>query len=123
GLAAICLLVLYFRFSIVERTSARAFSILDLSTPGQSIPFDLETAASARAFTSEEVVASVRRTQSVPLTKIARANEGIGANLRKLGAATALELLLLRAEKSLLVLIPLGVLISFLSLPFSTAAS
>src|SRR6185312_4522777 len=31
GLAAICLLVLYFWLSIVERTSARAFSILDLS--------------------------------------------------------------------------------------------
>jgi len=123
ALAAICLLVLYFRFSIVERTSTRAFSVLDLSTPGQSIHFDPETDVSARAFTSEQVVASVRRTQSVPLSKVARANKGIAANLRKLGAATALELLLLRAEKSLLVLIPLGVLISFLSLPFSTGAS
>src|SRR6185369_5597600 len=71
GLAAICLLVLYFRFSMVERTSARAFSVLDLSTPGQSIHFDPETAASARAFTSEQVVASGRRTQSVPLPKVA----------------------------------------------------
>jgi ABC-2 type transport system permease protein len=123
GLAAVCLLVLYVRFSIVERTSKRAFSILDLSSPTESIQFDPETVASARAFTSEQVVSPVKGTASVPLPKVATANEGLGANLRKLGAATALELFLLRAEKSLLVLIPLGVLISFLSLPFSTGAS
>ncbi|MGZ5437009.1 MAG: hypothetical protein ACXWID_08575 [Pyrinomonadaceae bacterium] len=123
ALAAVCLLVIYFRFSIVERTSSRAFSVLNLSTPSESIQFDPETAASARAFTSEQAVSSVKGTASVPLPKVATANEGLGANLRKLRAATALELLLLRAEKSLLVLIPLGVLISFLSLPFSTGAS
>ncbi len=122
-LAAICLLILYFRFSIVERTSNRAFSVLDLATPAETIHLDPETAANAHTFASEPVVSAVHRMQNIPLPKVARANEGIVANLRKLGAATALELLLLRAEKSLLVLIPLGVLISFLSLPFSTGAA
>ncbi|HEY5837847.1 MAG TPA: ABC transporter permease [Pyrinomonadaceae bacterium] len=123
GLAAVCLLVLYFRFSIVERTSKRAFSVFNLAMPTESIQFDRETAASARVFTSEQIVSSLKGTQSVLLPKVATANQGLGANLRKLGAATTLELFLLRAEKSLLVLIPLGVLISFLSLPFSTGAS
>ena len=123
GLAAVFLLVLYLRFSIVERTSKRAFSVLDLSPPKESIQFDPETAASARAFPSEQAVSSVKGTQSVPLPKVATANEGGGANLRKLWAATALELRLLRAERSLLALIPLAVLLSFLSLPFSTGAS
>jgi len=50
-------------------------------------------------------------------------NEGLKANLRKLFAATALELRLLRSERSLVVLIPLAVLLSFLSLPFSAGFS
>jgi ABC-2 type transport system permease protein len=123
GLAAVCLLVLYFRFSIVERTSKRAFSVLNLATPTESIQIDPEVGASTSAFTSEQVLSSLKGTQSVPLPKIAVANQGLGANVRKLRAVTAVELLLLRAERSLLVLIPLGVLVSFMSLPFSTGAS
>jgi hypothetical protein len=123
GVAAVCLLVLYFRFSIVERTSKGAFSVLNLATPTERIQVDLETSPRASVFTSERAVSSLKVGQSVPLPKVATTNQGLGANLRKLRAATALELLLLRAEKSLLVLIPLGLLISFLSLPFSTGAS
>ena len=63
------------------------------------------------------------RPHSVPLPAVARANEGFKANLRKLVAATALELRLLRTEKSLVVIIPLAILLSFLSLPFSAGVS
>ena len=63
------------------------------------------------------------RPHSVPLPEVARANEGFKANLRKLVAATALELRLLRTERSLVVIIPLAMLLSFLSLPFSAGVS
>ena len=122
--AAVCLLVLYFRFSKIERAAERrAFSVLDLSTPAEIIQLDPETAVVTRAFTSERFDSTVKSTASVPLPRVTTANDGVGANLRKLTGATALELQLLGSEKSLLVLVPLAVLLSFLSLPFSTGAS
>jgi ABC-type transport system involved in multi-copper enzyme maturation permease subunit len=124
GLAVVCLIVLYFRFSIVERTSRRnAFSVIVLSTPAESIQLDSETGAIAHPLTAERFDPSVKGPAGVPLPRIATTNEGVGAHLRKLAAATVVEWRLLRAEKSLLVLLPLSALISFLSLPFSVATS
>ena len=123
--AAVCLLVLCFRFSLAEQTSKRvAFSsVLSLATPSRFIQLDPEPAAAEQTFTPERFVSPVRGTATVTLPKVATANKGLGATLRKLAAAIVVELRLLRGEKSLLVLVPLGVLMSFLSLPFSTAAA
>jgi ABC-type transport system involved in multi-copper enzyme maturation permease subunit len=57
--------------------------------------------------------------RSFPLHAVSVVNKGVRANLRKLLAATTVELTLLRHERSLIVLLPLSILISFLSLPFS----
>lgn len=124
-LAAVCLTILYFRFSIAERTEKEApSSLLNLSPAVDRIHYDSETFDTTLSNQSETFDSQAKvRLASVPLPEVARTNEGLKANLRKLVAATALELRLLRAEKSLVVIIPLAVLLSFLSLPFSAGIS
>jgi ABC-type transport system involved in multi-copper enzyme maturation permease subunit len=124
-IATVCLIILYTRFAIGERPrNLEKFSVLNLSTAAERLYYDPETLQAARSdqFIKHDVQAGVKP-DSVPLPLVARANEGLKANLRKLVAATALELCLLRSERSLVVLIPLAVLLSFLSLPFSVAIS
>ena len=123
--AAACLTILYFRFAITEPDrNAEKFSVLNLSTATERLYYDPETFQAARSDRFERPDFEVGvRPDSVPLPAVARANEGFEANLRKLVAATGLELRLLRTERSLFVIIPLAILLSFLSLPFSAGVS
>jgi ABC-type transport system involved in multi-copper enzyme maturation permease subunit len=122
--AAVCLAFLYFRFSISERTRNQgSFSLLELSTAAERIHYDSETFESAPVehFAKHDARRKVALADALP--EVARTNEGLRANWRKLWAATSLELRLLRMEKSLVVIIPLALLVSFLSLPFSAGVS
>ena len=123
--AAVCLTVLYFRFSIAERTGSQGpFSLLQVSTEVDRIHYDLPTIEAAPVVHFEK--RDIRKKAGLVdfrLREVARANEGIQANLRKLLAATSLELRLLRMEKSLVVIIPPGRAGFFLSLPFSAGVS
>jgi len=125
GLAAACLALLYSRFSIAERTDHKGpFSVLDLSPAVDRIHYDSETFTATHGSQFERFDSPTRAGGAgVPLPEVATASEGIGANLRKFVAATGLELSLLRKERSLVVIIPLAVLLSFLSLPFSAGVS
>lgn len=123
--ATACLTILYFRFAITKPDSnAGKFSVLKLSTASERLYYDPETfqAALSDQF-KERDFESVQRSHSVPLPEVTRTNQGFKANLRKLAAATVLDLRLLRSESSLIVFIPLAVLLSFLSLPFSAGVS
>src|SRR6267142_1205049 len=123
--AVACLAILYFRFAITEpNRNAEKFSVLNLSTASERLYYDPETFEAARngLFDRPDFEVGVRP-DSVPLPAVTRANEGFEANRRKLVAVTGLELRLLRTEKSLVVIIPLAILLSFLSLPFSAAVS
>ena len=123
--SAVCLSILYFRFATTQPDrNAERLSVLNLSTAAERLYFDPETFQAARGdqLAKHDFEVGVKP-DSVPLPLVVRANEGVKANLRKLGAATALELRLLRSERSLVVLIPLAMLLSFLSLPFSTSVS
>jgi ABC-type transport system involved in multi-copper enzyme maturation permease subunit len=118
--AVASLTLLYFRFVITEPDRrAEKFSVLNLSTVTENLYYDPETiqAALGDEFKKVDFKDGVKRaTVSVP--QVGLRNEGSQANLRKLIAATTLELRLLRSETSLVVFIPLAVLLSFLSLPF-----
>jgi hypothetical protein len=52
------------------------------------------------------------------LPEVATVNEGVGANLSKLRAALGVEFRLLRAERSLVVIMPLAIFLSVLELAF-----
>jgi ABC-2 type transport system permease protein len=123
GLAAVCLTFLYFRFAITERNkNAEKFSVLNLSTAAERLYYDPETLEAASGFETSHFEIGVKP-ERIALPEVGRSNQGIKANLRKLGTATALELRLLRSERSLVVLIPLALLLSFLSLPFAVGVS
>jgi ABC-2 type transport system permease protein len=109
-MTAVCLTIVYFRFAIVERPQQSSFSALNLSTAAEGVyyPDRLEP-----AFREEPA-----KRDSVALPEVTRLTEGIGANLKKLFAAVSSELLLLRSERSVVVIMPLAVLISTLEVAF-----
>ncbi|HVQ39044.1 MAG TPA: hypothetical protein VMS31_16015, partial [Pyrinomonadaceae bacterium] len=124
-IGAVCLTVLYLRFSIADREANHGhFSLLDLSTKVDRIQNDPETLGAVTAELSQPSELGRHSGNSgMHLPEVVRTNEGLRANLRKLAAATTLELSLLRGERSLIVIIPLAVLLAFLSLPFSAKVS
>ncbi|MGI9066792.1 MAG: ABC transporter permease [Pyrinomonadaceae bacterium] len=123
--AAVCLTILYFRFSIAQRTEKEApSSLLSLSPAVDRIQYDPETFEAELGDQLGEFDSRAKvGIAGIPLPEVTKANEGIRANLRKLVAATGLEARLLRAERSLVVIIPLAILLSFLSPPFSAGVS
>lgn len=121
AVAAVLLMILCLRFAITtaDRNSEN-FSVLNISTANERIHYDRETIIAARnkAHQGHDLEARLRPDR-VQLPEVARANEGLNADLRKLFAATVIEIQLLRSERSLVVLMPLALLLSFLALPFS----
>ena len=116
-LAGLCLAILYVRFTITERSgNAEKLSTLNLSTatervyyPDSSTHFDEfeKPDPTSRAFLPHVV-----------LPDAATVNEGIRANVNKLIAALSVEFRLLRAERSLVVVMPLAIFLSILEVAF-----
>lgn len=117
--AAISLTILYVRFSMAERPGkVEKFSVLNLSTAAEGVYYPESSPATgldefekpdhkARAFLPHGT-----------LPEIARVNEGFRANVNKLIAALGVEFRLLRAERSLVVIMPLAIFLSILEVAF-----
>lgn len=118
--AAICLTILYSRFTIAGRPgNPERFSFLSLSTAAERIYDDSEGGLATRGDQLEAPASPEQeRLRFIPLPGVARANEGIRANINQLIAALGVELRLLRAERSLVVLTPLVIFFSTLELAF-----
>jgi ABC-type transport system involved in multi-copper enzyme maturation permease subunit len=116
-IAAIFLSILYVRFSFAERSASREqFSTLRLSTAAEQVFPDAEHARSPGV---ENLTArDVARESTIEMPSVSRANDGIRAGLQKLIAMLESELRLLRAERSLVVIIPLAVFLSILEVAF-----
>jgi len=113
--AAVCLAILYFRFSITKRSrNVEAFSLLGLSTAAERVYYDSDS-FKATAVAPYELIESHEK---VILPSVKRVSEGFSANLKKLIAASRVEFRLLRAERSLIVLVPLVIFLSTLDLAF-----
>jgi ABC-2 type transport system permease protein len=122
--AAICLTILYSRFTIAERPgSVEKFSTLNLSTAAERVYYDLDSFQETRGHqfdkhdSPESAVLRV-----IPLPEVARANEGIHANLNKLIAALGVEFRLLLSERSLFAIMPLAIVLSTLDVAFWSVA-
>lgn len=128
-IAAICLTILYARFAIAERPgNQEKFSVLNLSTAAEEVYCDLESfKETSRSLLSSVSAASPETLNNivlnVPLPVVNRANTGIQVHFNKLIAALRIEFRLLRTERGLVVIMPLAVLLSFLTLPFQAAFS
>ena len=127
--AVICLAILYIRFTIDERPGKPdEFSTLSLSRGPEDVYYDSESfnEATGELFpqsTSAFTNALKAEVASVSLPAINKTNAGIYDHLNKLIAAVSIEFRLLRIERSLAIVLPLAMLLSFLSLPFEAALS
>lgn len=119
--SAVCLTILYFRFAITERPEKKVekFSTLNLWTEAEKVNYDSEISQP----TSHEQIEGREPKERVMLSgillpEVTRANEGFSASFKKLVAALGVEFRLLRAERSLVVLVPVAIFISTLELAF-----
>src|SRR5215217_3278316 len=121
-LATLCLAILYVRFTITEQSGNVAkLSTLNLSTAAESVYYP-ETSPATRLDESKKrhytAGAFLPAMPNRALPEVARANEGIRANVNKLIAALGVEFRLLRAERSLIVITPLAIFLPTLELAF-----
>ncbi len=113
--AAVCLTILYLRFTVAERPGrSEKFSVLNLSTGADRVYYSSESFRAARIDLFDKPEAHER----VMLPSVATANEGFRTTVNKLIAALGIEFQLLRAERSLIVLAPLAIFFSILELAF-----
>ncbi|MGI9166594.1 MAG: ABC transporter permease [Pyrinomonadaceae bacterium] len=119
-ISAVCLSILYLRFTIAERPgNVEKFSLLNLSTAAEGVYFDSESLLAPRGDQLEKPHSSEKQILRIlPLPEVARATEGIRANVNKLIAALGVEFRLLRAERGLVVIMPLAIFLSILEVAF-----
>ena len=117
---AVCLAILYVRFTTSERPAkVEKFSILSLSTAAERVYYDSDSFQETRGRLSKAPDSALKETQHIlPLPEIARSNEGIRSSANKLIAALGVEFRLLRAERSLVVIMPLAIFLSILEVAF-----
>jgi ABC-2 type transport system permease protein len=118
--AAVCLAILYLRFAITERPgNVEKFSILNLSTAAERVYYGLDSFQEMRGDQFKKLDSPEKEMlRVIPLPEVARANEGIRANVNKLFAALGVEFRLLLSERSLVVIIPLAIVLSTLDVTF-----
>lgn len=122
--AGVCLVILYVRFTISERSqNAEKLSVLSLSTPSEAVYYDADSfqETHTRQFDKPDSRDNEMH-RVIPLPDVARANEGMRANFNKLTAALGVEFRLLLSERSLIVIMPLAIVISTLEVAFWSVA-
>jgi len=111
------LLLVYLRFRIdPQQTKPEHFTKFTLSEPSGRIPYSRPSYGLIDL--PKEALPARNR---IPLSKVTL-SQGPIANLFKLIEALAVEFRLLRSERGFLILIPLAIFLSFLSVPFSRIA-
>ena len=110
-IAAVCLFVVYRRFTIEPLKETGHFTALVLSTPTERIAY----AAPSGGFVDSQTYELTQRDR-IPLPHVS-STRGAAATFSKLLAALSTEFRLLRAERSLMVLVTLVILLSIVNLP------
>lgn len=118
-IAGVCLTILCVRFAKAERpTNQRQLSIMNLSTAAEGVYYDPGTFQGTRSQRSEKPDTTEKLLPIILLPGVSRTSKGFRANLNKLIAALGIEFHLLRAERSLVVILPLAIFLSTLELAF-----
>jgi len=116
-LTAICLTIVYLRFSTTERSeNVEKFSVLNLSTAAERVYYPESSPAT---LLDEFEWWDHKADESVTLVaipEVVKVDDGIHANISKLLAALGIEFRLFRAERSL-VIMPLAIFLSIWKLP------
>ncbi|HEY9401846.1 MAG TPA: hypothetical protein VIQ24_04085 [Pyrinomonadaceae bacterium] len=121
-LAAACLTFLYARFARAARSGNADYvggtTLLNLSPAAEWLDAGGQPREARGEVFAEAVSAEVVAAEKVPLPLVGLACAGVVTNLKKLWAALGVEFHLLRAERRLVVILPLIVLISTLEVAF-----
>ena len=117
---AVCLGILYVRFTIAERPgNVEKFSMLNLSTAAERVYYDSDSFQETHGGQFKKPDSPEKgMLRVIPLPEVARANEGIRANVNKLFATLGVEFRLLLSERSLVVIMPLAIVLSTLDVAF-----
>jgi ABC-type transport system involved in multi-copper enzyme maturation permease subunit len=117
--AAVCLACLYARFTITERPrKVEKFSVLNLAAGAGGFYYDpLSTEP-----TIGDQFKKHNSREKVLLPAVTRTTAGVRAHLQQLFAALSVELRLLFAERSLVVIVPLAIVFSTLDVAFWSVA-
>ena len=117
GVSLVCFALLYNRFSSAERARATAHentaSIFNLTPRAERLYNENEGSGTAPA---RQVVEAAVAEKPIAIPQVAAVNQGLRAGFDQFVAALGVELRLLRAERSLVVVAPLVMLISALEL-------
>ena len=120
--SAACLTLLYTRFSMVEQSKkirgGQQLTTIGLEAKDERLHRGEESFDFARPTPEVEEDAPLK---TVTLPNVSKATEGVRAGFRQLLAASGVELRLLFAERSLVVLLPLAMLASVLGLAYFEA--
>lgn len=122
---AACLAILYARFSTVEQSKKNRWgnqlTTVELLTREERLDRGDEGFDSARGARESRELEGAQTSKPVALPKVRTETGGAGAGFRQFAAATEVELRLLLAERSLVVVLPLAVLASVLGLAYYEA--
>ena len=114
-LAAICLTIVYLRFTIAERPGkVEELSVLNLTAEAGGFYYD---PPSTEQTLTERFEADHSR-EKVLLPNVIRTTAGVRAHLRQLFGALAIEFRLLLSERSMVVIMPLASFLSILEVAF-----
>jgi ABC-2 type transport system permease protein len=114
-IAAICLTIVYLRFTIAERPrKVEEFSVLNLTAGAAGFYYD---PPSTEPTLGEWFEADHSR-EKVLLPSVTRTTAGVRAHLHQLFAAVGVEFRLLLSERSLVVIMPLAIFLSILEVAF-----
>jgi ABC-type transport system involved in multi-copper enzyme maturation permease subunit len=118
-LAAICLTIVYLRFSTSERSeNVEKFSLLNLSTAAEGVYYpDSSPATRLDEFERPDYQSGALSTH-LAVPEVVRVNDGIRATVNKLIGALGVEFRLFAAERSLVVVMPLAIFLSILEVAF-----
>jgi ABC-2 type transport system permease protein len=117
--AAVCLTIVCRRFRITEPPAKpENFSWLNLSAGNEVLYFDPPLLQPTLGHTAIDVESVRVEKVETALPIVSSSNTGVRATLAKLVAALGVEFRLLRAERSLVVIIPLAIFIPTLELAF-----
>jgi len=118
-LAAICLTILHARFSSTEKSGKEErFSVLNLSAAAEGIYYPESSPETLLDESNDSVYNAGGVTSRLVVPQVARVNHGLRASLNKLIAALVVEFQLLRAERSLVAIMPLTICLSILEVAF-----
>lgn len=115
-LAAICLTIVYLRFTIAERSQkVEELSVLNLSSGVSGYYYDSPITEPSLG---EQQFESHYPREKVMLPAVTRSTVGVRAHLQQLFAAIGVEFRLLLSERSLVVVLPLGIFLSIFEVAF-----